>query len=88
MPPDRPSARCTFDLNMVDPEALNASDGFHIALRAVEGVFHRGDSETARVISALMENSHILEYIISGALYAFYALARYQHRTDRLVSQW
>lgn len=81
-PPDRPSSRKIFDLNVIDPEVLDTSDGFHTALCAIEGVCYRGDSEIAGMVSALMSRSHILEYIISGMLHPF---VRYRHGADRFV---
>lgn len=68
MPPERFSSHYPFDLNMVDPQLLDTSDGFHNAIRALEGVCHRGDPEIAGAISVLMTRSHILEYIVSGML--------------------
>jgi hypothetical protein len=54
---------------MVDPQVLDTSDGFHTALHAIEDICHRGDSEIAGMVSALMNRSHILEYIFSGMLH-------------------
>lgn len=71
MPPRRRSSRRTFDIDMLDPRVLATSDGLHTALRGIEEVCYRGDPEIARVISALINQSHILEYIISGTLHAY-----------------
>jgi hypothetical protein len=55
---------------MLDPRVLDASDGFRPALRAIERICHRGDSEIEGTVSALMSRSHVLEYIMSGMLRA------------------
>ena len=70
MLPDRSSSRNAFDLNLIDPQVFDTSDGFHTALRAIEAVCYRVDSELAEMVSTLMSRSHILEYIISGMLHS------------------
>ena len=68
MQPDRCSSQEAFDINLLDPRALDTPDGLHTALRAVEAVCHRGEPEIAGMVEALSNRSYILEYIISGAL--------------------
>lgn len=66
MPPDRRSPEQTFDINLLDTGTLNSPGGFQAALRAIEGACHQGDPEITGMISALINRSHILEYIFSG----------------------
>jgi hypothetical protein len=66
MPPDRYSSQNAFDINTLDPHALDAPDGLAAAVRAIEAVCHRGHSEIAEVVAALNSRPYILEYIISG----------------------
>jgi len=66
MPPDRFSPPDAFNINLFNSEALGTPDGLQAAIRAIEAVCHRGDPETATVVEALNNHSHILEYIISG----------------------
>jgi len=66
MPPDCNSPQDAFNINMVDPQLLDAPDGLTTALRAIEAVCYRGDPEIAEMVLALNSRPHILEYIISG----------------------
>ena len=68
MPPDRYSFHDAFDISILDPRALDTSDGLATALHATEAVCHRGDPEIAETISALNSRPYLLEYIISGTL--------------------
>jgi len=68
MPPDRHSSRTAFDINILDSQTLDTADGLHTALRTIEAICHRGDPEIVEMVVALNSRSHILEYIISGAL--------------------
>jgi len=68
MPPDRYSSKDMFDIEILDPQALHASDGLKTALRAIESVCYRGDSEIAEMVEMLNSRSYLLEYIISGML--------------------
>lgn len=70
MPPDRYSSQDAFDVNTLDPQALDTPDGLVTALRAIEAVCHRGDPEIVEIVTALNSRPHILEYIISGTLRA------------------
>ena len=68
MPPDRYSSRDAFNINLLDPRALDAPDGFAPALHAIEAVCRQGDPEIAGIIEELDSRPYILEYIISGTL--------------------
>ena len=68
MPPDRRSSQDAFDVTILDPQALDAPDGFTAALHAIEAVCYRGDPDIAEMVAALNSRAYILEYIISGAL--------------------
>ena len=69
MPQDRYSSRGSFDISVLDTQALDASDGLGSALRTVEAVCHQGgDPEIAGMVVELDSRPYILEYIISGAL--------------------
>lgn len=68
MPPDRYSPQGAFDINMLDPQALDAAGGLAAAVRAIETVCHQGHSEIAEIVAALNSRPYILEYIISGML--------------------
>jgi len=68
MPPDRYLSQDAFDMDMLDPQALDTPDGLATALRTIEAACHRGDHEIAEVVEALNSRSYILEYIISGRL--------------------
>ena len=70
MPPDRHSSQDAFDIDMLDPRALEAPDGLNTALCAIEAVCHRSDPEIAEMVAALDSRPYILEYIISGTLRA------------------
>ena len=66
MAPDRSSPQNTFNLSLLDPQALDAPDG--LVLRAIETVCHGGNPEIAGIVDALNSGPYALEYIISGAL--------------------
>jgi hypothetical protein len=66
MPPDIHSSQDAFSIDLLDLQALDTPDGLQTALRAIEAVCYRGDPETATMMAALNNRSHVLEYIISG----------------------
>ena len=68
MPPDSSSSQDAFDINTLNPQALDAPDGLQNALRTIEAICYRGDPEITRMVEALSDRSYILEYIISGTL--------------------
>ena len=68
MPPDRYSPQDAFDIDILDPQALNAPEGLATAIRTIEEVCHRGHPNMAEMVAALNGRPYILEYIISGAL--------------------
>jgi len=68
MPPGRYSSQGAFDVEILNPQALNTPGGLQTALRAIEAICYRGDPKIADVVEALNSHSHLLEYIISGTL--------------------
>ena len=68
MPPYRYSSQDMFDIEILNPRALQASDGLQTALRAIEAVCYLGDPEIAGMVETLNSRSYLLEYIISGTL--------------------
>jgi hypothetical protein len=68
MPPDNRSPQDAFNINILDPQALDTPGGLQNALRTIEAVCYQGDPEITRMVEALSDRSYILEYIISGAL--------------------
>lgn len=68
MLPGSHSSKNAFDINILDAQALDTQDGLATALRTIEAVCHRGESEIAEMVSELDSRPYILEYIISGAL--------------------
>jgi len=66
MPPERYASQDTFDIGVLNPQALHTQDGLQTALSAIEAVCYRGDSEIARMVETLNSRSYLLEYIISG----------------------
>jgi len=70
MPPDSHSPQdAAFDINIIDPQALDTPGGLQNALRTIEAICYRGDPEISRMVEALGGRSYILEYIISGTLH-------------------
>ncbi|KAF9642213.1 P-loop containing nucleoside triphosphate hydrolase protein, partial [Thelephora ganbajun] len=63
--PDRCSTQDALDTNMLDSQVLDTPDGLGTALRAIEAVCHRGDTEIAEMVAALDTRPYILEYVIS-----------------------
>jgi len=68
MPPNRYSSQDAFNMDVLDPQALDTPDGLATALRTIEAACYRGDPEIAGVVEALNSRSYLLEYIISGRL--------------------
>jgi len=66
MPPERYASQDTFDIGVLNPQALHTPDGLQTALSAIEAICYRGDSEIARMVETLNSRSYLLEYIISG----------------------
>ena len=80
MPPDSHSSQdAAFDINIINPQALDTPGGLQNALRTIEAICHRGDPEISRMVEALGGRSYILEYIISGTFRMPVAFARFQH---------
>ena len=70
MPQNRYLSQGAFDMDILNPQALDTPDGLAAALRAIEAVCHRGDPEITGMVEALNSRPFILEYIISGTLRA------------------
>jgi len=68
MPQNRYSSRDVFDVDLLDPRALDTPDGLRTAIRAIEAVCNRGGSEIAEMVATLNSRTYVLEYIISGTL--------------------
>jgi hypothetical protein len=66
MPPDRYLPQDAFDIDILDPQVLNAPDGLATAIRTIEEVCHRGHPNMAEMVATLNSRPYILEYIISG----------------------
>jgi len=66
MPPERYASQDTFDIGVLNPQALHTPDGLQTALRAIEAVCYRSDLEIARMVETLNSRSYLLEYVISG----------------------
>lgn len=69
MPRDRHSSQSTFDISLLDSQALDTPEGLAIALRAIETICYRGDPGIAGMVTILNNRSYLLEYIISGTLH-------------------
>lgn len=69
MPPGRYSSQGAFDVETLNPQALNTPGGLQTALHVIEAICYRGDPKIADVIEALNSHSYLLEYIISGTLH-------------------
>src|ERR1700753_2103638 len=68
MPPDRNSFRDTFDITVLDSQALGPSDGLNAVLRAVKSACNRGEEMTG-MVAALNSRSYLFEYVLSGMLH-------------------
>ena len=68
MPPDRNSSRDAFDINKLDLQALDTSDGLGAALRLIRSACYRGDPGIAGMVAALNSHTYLFEYLISGTL--------------------
>ena len=69
MPPNRYSPQDAFNIDMLNPQALDTPDGLATAVRAIGAVCHRGDPKITEMIEVLNNRPFILEYIISGMLH-------------------
>ena len=68
MPQDRSSSEETFDISLLDAEALNSPGGLESALRSIETVCFQADIAITGMVMGLSSRSHILEYVFSGML--------------------
>jgi len=78
MPQNRHTSRDAFDVDLLDPQALDTPDGLRTAIRVIEAVCHRGGSEIEEMVETLNSRTDVLEYFISGMLSDPQALARHQ----------
>ena len=81
MPQDPSPSQDVFDFDLFSPRALEAPDGLKTALRTVEAVCRRGDSEITAMVATLNDHSHILEYVISGMFCWSPVHTSYQHQS-------
>lgn len=68
MPPKRTSSEQSFNIDLLEPEALVAPGGLQTALGSIQTVCYGDDSSILEMIVGLNRHPHILEYIFSGTL--------------------
>lgn len=68
MPPDRTSSEQSFNIDLLEPEALAAPGGLQTALGSIQKVCYRDDVSISQMIIGLGRRPHILEYVFSGTL--------------------
>jgi len=68
MPPKRTSSEQSFNIDLLEPEALVAPSGLQTALDSIQRICYGDDSSILDMIVALNCRPHILEYIFSGTL--------------------
>jgi len=69
MPPDRTSSEQSFNIDLLEPEALAAPGGLQTALGSIQKVCYRDDVSIAEMIMGLSRHPHVLEYVFSGTSY-------------------
>ena len=68
MPRNRHSSEQTFDIRLLDAEALDSTDGFKTALRSIESVCFQADPAISEMVMALSDRSYVFEYVFSRTL--------------------
>lgn len=66
MPPDRTSSDQSFNIDLLEPEALATPGGLQTALDSIQKVCYRDDVSISQMITGLSRHPHTLEYVFSG----------------------